>query len=393
MRTHSHRLLLAGALIAGLLAGSQASAASKTLLFGVSTSLSGASAPTGRGMLRAIELATEDINAAGGITVGADTYTLKLIVYDNKYDTRESVSIANKLIFNDKVQHMITSGGTVNVAVNPIVTENRVFNFAYAYGGKKATNPGAPYTIRTIPEPAQAFETLMPWIVKKYGIRTLAITSTDDETGLSQAEDSERVAKQLGLTITDKSFAPRGTPDFTPMMTKIIAKNPDAIDFGAWAGSDGPVICKQTRDLGYKGRYIFSYSQSLPTFLKVAPECADAVLFFQLFAAAPTPLAERVSKHYEEKYHEKFDPLVWRNYDVLWVLKRALEVAGTTDPTKLKDVIRTVHIDGVFGKTRIGGKSYYGIDSQFLYPIPVSTYDTKAGRLVELYRGTVPENY
>jgi branched-chain amino acid transport system substrate-binding protein len=391
MRRRGYRLLLAG-VMAVLLAG-EAGAASKTLLFGVSTSLSGASAPTGRGMLRAIELATDDINAGGGITVGADTYTLKLIVYDNKYDTREAVSIANKLIFNDKVRHMITAGGTVIVAVNPIITENHVFNFAYAYGGKKATNPGAPYTIRTIPEPAQAFETLMPWIAKKYGIKTLAITSTDDETGLSQAEDSERVAKQLGLTITDKSFAPRGTPDFTPMMTKIIAKNPDAIDFGAWAGSDGPVVCKQTRELGYKGRYIFSYTQSLPTFLKVAPECADGALFFQLFAVPPTPLAERVAKRYEEKYKEKFDPLVWRNYDVLWVLKRGLEIAGTVDPAKLKDAIRTVHIDGVFGRTRIGGKSYYGIDSQFLYPIPISTYDGKAGRLVELYRGTVPENY
>jgi branched-chain amino acid transport system substrate-binding protein len=386
-------VMLLGVIAAGLAWAGEVPAASRTLLFGVSTSLSGASAPTGRGMLRAIELATDDINAAGGIKVGGDTYTLKLVVYDNKYDTREAVSIANKLIFNDKVKHMITSGGTVIVAVNPIITENRVFNFAYAYGGKKATNPGAPYTIRTIPEPAQAFETLLPFVVKKFGIKTLAITSTDDETGLSQAEDSERVAKQLGLTITDKAFAPRGTPDFTPMLTKILAKKPDAIDFGAWAGSDGPVVCKQTKELGYKGQYLFSYTQSVPTFLKVAPDCADGALFFQLYGGPPTPLAERVAKHYEDKYKEKFDPLVWRNYDVLWVLKRALELAGTTDPTKLKDVVRTVQVDGVFGKTHIGGKSYYGIDSQFLYPIPVSTYSAKDGKWVELYRGTVPEGY
>jgi branched-chain amino acid transport system substrate-binding protein len=268
-----------------------------------------------------------------------------------------------------------------------------VFNFAYAYGGKKATNPNAPYTFRTIPEPAQAFSTLMPWIVKKYGVKTLAITSTDDETGLIQAEDSERTAKQLGVTVTDKAFAPRGSPDFAPMLTRLIAKKPDAIDFGAWAGSDGPVICKQAKELGYKGLYIFSYTQSVPTFLKVSPDCADGALFFQLFGAPPTPLAERVAKRYEEKYKEKFDPLVWRNYDVLWVLKRALELAGTTDPTRLKDVMPSVHIDGVFGKTRIGGKSYYGIDAQFLFPIPVSTYSAKDGKWVELYRGTVPEGY
>ena len=392
MKTRRPLILPLAALTACLVAGST-DAAPKTLVFGVSTSLSGASAPTGRGMLRAVELASEDINAAGGIKAGNDTYTLKLIVYDNKYDTREAVSIANKLIFNDRVQHMITSGGTTVIAVDPIVTENRVFNFAYAYGGKKATNPGAPYTFRTITEPAQAFATLMPWVAKKYGLRTLAITSTDDETGLIQAEDSEREAKQLGLTITDKAFAPRGTADFTPMLTRLIAKKPDAIDFGSWAGSDGPVICKQAKELGYKGLYIFSYSQSTPTFLKVAPDCADGALFFQLYAKAPTPLAERVAKRYEEKYKEKFDPLVWRNYDVLWVLKRAIEMAGTVDPTKLKDVMKDVHIDGVFGTTRIGGKSYYGIDCQFLFAIPVSTYSVKESAWVELYRGTMPPGY
>ncbi len=393
MRTRRSLQVLAGVLTAALLAAGPAAAATKTLLIGVSTSLSGASAPTGRGLLRALELATEDLNAAGGIKVGGDTYAIKLVVYDNKYDTREGVSIANKLIFNDKVQFIASAGGTLTIAIDPIVTENKILNFAYAYGGKKATHPGAPYTFRTIPEPAQAFATLMPWLVKKYGIRTLAITSTDDETGLIQAEDSEREAKRLGVTITDKAFAARGTADLTPMLTKLIARKPDAIDFGAWAGSDGPAACKQAKELDYKGIYIFSYTQSVPTFLKIAPDCADGALFFQLFGGPPTPLAERVAKHYEEKYKEKFDPLVWRNYDILFMLKRAVETAGTLDSSKLKDVLRTVQVDGVFGRTRIGGKSYYGIDAQFLFPIALSTYRAKAGKWEELFRGTVPEGY
>jgi hypothetical protein len=34
-------------------------------------------------------------------------------------------------------------------------------------------------------------------------------------------------------------------------------------------------------------------------------------------------------------------------------------------------IVNTVEIDGILGKTHIGGKSYYGIDAQFLYPIPL----------------------
>src|ERR1700693_2177128 len=109
MRTRRQWLLgIVSTLAAGVMASSPAGAASKTLLFGVSTPLSGAAAPPGRGTLRALELASEDINSAGGIKVGADTYTIKLVVYDSKHETREGVSIANKLIFHDKVQHMTT---------------------------------------------------------------------------------------------------------------------------------------------------------------------------------------------------------------------------------------------------------------------------------------------
>ncbi len=387
------RCALAVTLVISLMAATPAAAAAKTLLFGVSTPLTGAAAPPGRGTLRAMELGVEDINAAGGIKVGDDTYMIKLVIYDSKYDTREGVSIVNKLIFGDKVRHMVTFGGTVTIAVDPIVTENRVLNFAAAYGGRKATKPGSPYTFRVIPEPEQGYITLMPWIAKTFGLKTFAITSTDDETGLLQADDSEREARRLGLAITDKAFAPRGTPDFTPLMTKILAKKPDAIDFGAWAGSDGPVICRQTKELGYKGVMIFSYTQSVPTFLKMAPDCAEGALFMHIFATPPTSLAERVATRYVAKYHEAFDPLVWRQYDVLFVLKRAIELAGTADPARLKDVLRTVEIEGILGKTHIGGKSYYGIDAQFLYPIPLSTYSAKDQKWTELYRGTVPAGY
>ncbi len=365
----------------------------KDLVIGINTPLSGAAAPTGLGLLRAMELAAEDINATGGIKAGKETYTLKLITYDNKYDAKEAVASVNKLIYNDKVKYIITTGGTCVIAVNPLITENKILHIGYTYGGKKATNPNAPYTFRSIMEPIQGHSALLPYIVEKFKVKTIALTSTDDETGLIQAEDAEIVAKRLGLTITDKAFAPRGTADFTPMLTKLIAKKPQAIDFGAWAGSDGPLACKQAKELGYTGVMIFSYSQSIPTFEKVAAGFMDGVLFYGIYATDPSPIATQAAKRYEEKYKQKFDPIVWRNVDVGYVLKKAIETAGSVDPTAVKNAMPKVQIDGVFGRTRIGGKSYYGIDCQFLFPVPLTTYDAKQKKLVELHRGAMPADY
>ncbi len=372
---------------------SPGNAVSKDLVIGINTPLAGGAAPTGLGLLRAMELGSEDVNASGGIKVGKDAYTIKLITYDNKYDAKEAVAAVNKLIYNDRVKYVMTTGGTCVIAVNPLTTENKILHIGYTYGGKKATNPKLPYTFRSIMEPIQGHSTLLPWIVQKYNLKTIALTSTDDETGLIQAEDAEIVAKKLGLTITDKALAPRGTADFTPMLTKLIAKKPQAIDFGSWAGSEGPLACKQAKELGYTGVMIFSYSQSIPTFEKVAAGYMDGVLFYGIFATDPTPLATKVAKRYEEKYKQKFDPIVWRNCDVVYVLKKAIETAGSIDPSAVKDAMSKVQIDGVFGRTRIGGKSYYGLDCQFLAPIPLTTYDSKQKKLVELYRGTMPADY
>jgi branched-chain amino acid transport system substrate-binding protein len=365
----------------------------KDLVIGIDTPLSGAAAPTGLGLLRATELGADDINAGGGIKVGNDSYTIKLITYDNKYDAKEALSAVNRLIYSDKVKYIITTGGTCVIAVNPLITENKILHIGYTYGGRKATNPNAPYTFRSIMEPIQGHTILLPWIAKKYNLKTIALTSTDDETGLIQAEDAETMAKKIGLTITDKVFAPRGTSDFTPMLTKIMAKNPQAIEFGAWAGSDGPLICKQAKELGYKGVMIFSYSQSIPTFQKVAGAYMDGVLFYGIFATDPTPLATKVAKRYEEKYKQKFDPIVWRNADILYVLKKAIETAGSIDSTAVRDALPKVHVDGVFGRTHIGGKSYYGLNCQFLFPVPLTTWDGKQKKLVELYRGNMPADY
>jgi len=41
------------------------------------------------------------------------------------------------------------------------------------------------------------------------------------------------------------------------MLTKLIAQKPQAIDFGSWGGADGPLACKQVRELGYQGVLIF----------------------------------------------------------------------------------------------------------------------------------------
>jgi hypothetical protein len=100
-----------------------------------------------------------------------------------------------------------------------------------------------------------------------------------------------------------------------------------------------------------------------------------------------------VTKRYEGKYREKIDPIVLRNYDILLVLQKAIETAGTLYTTAVKNAMPKVNVDGVFGRTRIGSKSYYGIDVQFLAPVPLCMFDGQQKKFIELHRGIMPADY
>ena len=102
-------------------------------------------------------------------------------------------------------------------------------------------------------EPIQGHSALLPYIVEKFKLKTIALTSTDDETGLIQAEDAEVVAKRLGLAITDKSFAPRGTADFAPMLTKLIAKKPGPSTSEPGPGRTGRWPANRRKSWGIRG--------------------------------------------------------------------------------------------------------------------------------------------
>ena len=66
---------------------------------GVPNSLTGRHAPFGQHMKRAVDMAAEEINAAGGINGNK----IKLVVEDEQAKKEEAINVFKKFIFQDKV--------------------------------------------------------------------------------------------------------------------------------------------------------------------------------------------------------------------------------------------------------------------------------------------------
>ena len=103
------------------------SAEENVLVIGDFQPLSGPGASLGVGNHRGVELAVDDINAQGGITVGGKQYTLKTIVYDHKGTAEGGVTAANKLVFDDGVKFIVgTTGSGPSIAATEAFSTSTV---------------------------------------------------------------------------------------------------------------------------------------------------------------------------------------------------------------------------------------------------------------------------
>ena len=80
-------------------------------------------------------LSAEEVNA-DGIKVGRLASTASSSS-SGGYDSRETASLVNRLIFSGHVRYIATLGGTIAAAVNPMTNESKALQILLAYGSRR----------------------------------------------------------------------------------------------------------------------------------------------------------------------------------------------------------------------------------------------------------------
>src|ERR1700741_2738408 len=172
-------LLAAAALVA---ASSGPSLAADVIKFGISTPLSGPAAPWGIPHKNATELIFDEVNAQGGLAIGAKKYKLEVVAYDHKYVIAEGVATVNRLIAKDGVKYISVLGGSVVKPIEEPVNESRVLNLPLAYADG-LVSPKNPLTFHAFPSPPET-TAFWKWIKEKHPqIKRVATLSPNDDTG------------------------------------------------------------------------------------------------------------------------------------------------------------------------------------------------------------------
>ena len=377
-------LTLALALLVVLAFGPRSAGAADVIKFGVSTPLSGPAAPWGIPHKNATELVFEEINAQGGLEVAGKKYRLEVVTYDHKYVIAEGVATVNRLIAKDGIKYISILGGAVVKANEEPVNEARVLNFTLAYADG-LVSPKNPFTFQAFPAPPET-TTFWKWIKEKHPqIRRLASIAPNDDTGWWSVKVEQEYAQKLGYEAVAKEFFERGLNDFNPILLRMLSQKPDVISVMASPTGSAALIVKQARELGFKGRFVALHQVDTAVMGGIAGKQNIEGMWVHGYVQSPLP--ERL-KSWQERYTKRFGE--WNATSVDFINVALAFVAGvrkaqSLEPKQIAEALRTVEFDNLWGKAHFGGKEYYGIGNQIVYPMPFSEVrDGVATMIVQL---------
>jgi branched-chain amino acid transport system substrate-binding protein len=356
-------------------------AAQDVIKFGVSTPLSGPAAPWGIPHKNAIELIFDEVNSQGGVEVGGKKYKLEVVAYDHKYVIAEGVATVNRLISKDGVKFISILGGAVVKANEEAVNENHVLNLPLAYADG-LVSPKNPLTFHAFPSPPET-TVFWKWIKERHPqIKRVATIAPNDDTGWWSIKVETGYVQKLGYEAVAKEFFERTMTDFNPVLLRMLAQKPDIISvLASPAGSVGLII-KQARELGFKGRFIHVGQVDTSVVGNIGGKANVEGMWVHGYVQSPLP--EKV-KSWQARYTKKYGEWNATSIDFSnpgFAFVAAVKKAQSLDARKIADALRTVEFENLWGKAHFGGKDYYGIGNQILYPMPFSEVKDGVATLV-----------
>jgi branched-chain amino acid transport system substrate-binding protein len=350
--------------------GGEAGAQSTTVRFGAALSLTGQLSREGVLTKEGYEYCKKVVNEKGGIKAGGKSYKLDILYQDD----RSSPDVAAQLVdqMNDKgVKFMLGPYGSSSTEAASAVTErNQQVMISSAGADDKIFEKGYKYVFGVLSPASQYLATIVKATadIAQPKPQTVGIVSADDGFSKTAAEGGKAEAEKQGMQVVAMEFVPEGSTDVSSALTKVKAKNPDLI-LGAVHLQEGIAIMKQSKELGLAPKVGFGETVAPPTpdFAKTLGSTAEGVLGSSQW----TPQVQGSDNVFgtAQDYTSGFEQAIghtpeYHNAEATaacLAMVKAIEKAGSTDSSKVRDALAGLSMPSFFGTIRFNpqGKNIY----------------------------------
>lgn len=346
MKKGIKNVLLGTAVVSAMMmAASCSGKKNDTIKIGGIAPLSGGVAVYGTECKNGIDLAIEEINAAGGI----NGQKIEFICEDDEGDSAKSVNAYKKLVTKDRVKVIIGSlPSGCTMAITNLAQAQKVVQIAPAATAVAITNAGN-YVFRACyTDPFQgkiggkfAYENLG---TKKAAI--LYDIGNDYSVGLTDNFTAEYTS--MGGSIVSKESYSTGDKDFNAQLTKIKAANPEVIYLPDYYGTVA-LIAKQLRAQGINVPIVGADGWDGLTD-NAGDEVLNGYYSNHYSENSSSAAVQTFVKSFKAKYNKAPNSFAALGYDCVYMLRDAMKASGSTDDSaKIRDALEATNGDYVTG--------------------------------------------
>ncbi len=301
--------------------------------------LSGAGAISGTNFNNGVKMATQQINAAGGILGHKSDL--------ESFDPQSNPGIASALIrraAGDGAYAVLGPGFSGSVIVSMKQAElNKIPNLV----GAEANNisaQGNQYIFRTSLDQAQSMPSVAAYMTKELHAKKVAVVWVNNDFGKDGRNSIISNLEKDGAQIVTDIPEEQGQIDFTSAILKI--KDSKADSLFLYLNEDGAArFLVQLRKFGFDGTVVGQSSLANPSVIALAKSAANGVYCqVGLTTADKDPLVQKFISQYESLYHSVPDQNSFKGYIAMQTVAAATEKLGKFDRQALADELHHIKL-------------------------------------------------
>lgn len=319
----------------------------ESIRVGVITSLTGAEARFGQAQKYGYEMALDEINARA--VLGKK---IELIYQDDTSKPEVASLTVEKLA--DRTDIVALMGAYSSSATFPaaaVADRYHIPMLCPSATTDEITRQGYQWVFRVCSSASDYGRTLVEFLSQVAEAHKLAVVYENTQFGSSVARAALEQAPKAGIEIVAYEAYDQGGTDFTPLLTRVKSAEPNAVLFVSYL-ADATLLMRQSKEIDLNPKVFTAGGAgfSLPDFLKGAGDTAE----YTISVTQWTPDAKwtgsrewadtfRTRFNYEPSYHSV------QAYISLMILADAIERAGSTERTSVRDAIKASKLDSIFG--------------------------------------------
>lgn len=332
--------------------------------------------PVGVDELDGAKLAISQINSSGGV----NGHQLKLSIVDDQGSVSLSTVGFKKLAVEDSIPVILGPGITPPAEADaPLAQQYKAVELNLV--AQPVTWQGRPYVFSMVTSQTVLADAMMKYMATVNHVTKVQILYANVPFSAAGMKELTAAAQKYGVTILGTNSWDVTKFNFTSQASQVASSNPPGLFlWGAGTPSDAQIL-KSVVAQGYKGKIVGDITYAEGNIPKVAGNAAASAVvgISQLNYAQPNAQTSAFLDSFKTQYQRPADYLSAAAYDSIYILKKAIEKAGTYNATAIAKAMNGLSYQGTNGAYSFSA-SYRGGPNGDSY-VPITFDSTGAYKL------------